>query len=160
MSGNRADRILTHPRFRAAVAELTALERQRPFCGHGIEHLLDVARLAQLYNLEEGWDVDRELLCAAALLHDLGRVEQYRRGTPHEQAAAELARPILADCGFTEAERERVCAAIQAHRDGEGAADPLSALLRRADKRCRPCFLCPAAEGCNWPEEKRNRTIY
>ena len=157
---NRADRILYHPLFRVLLAEIAELERERPFCGHGIEHLLDVARLAQLYNLEEGLGADRELLSAAALLHDLGRAEQYRDGTPHEQAAAALARPILTDCDFTDAEQERICAAISAHRGAEGAeSDALSMLLHRADKRCRPCFLCPSSEACYWPEEKRNRSI-
>lgn len=155
----RANRILYHPAFRSALERLTALERHRPFCGHGIEHLLSVAQLAQLRNLEEGCGVDRELLCAAALLHDLGREEQYLHGVPHDEAGARLAEPILSDCGFTTAERQRICAAIAAHRSGGDDGDPLAQLLHRADRESRPCFLCPAAEECNWPPERRNRGL-
>lgn len=156
----RVNRILYHPAFRSALERLAALERQRPFCGHGIEHLLSVAQLAQLFNLEGQWGVDRELLCAAALLHDLGREEQYLHGVPHEEAGARLAEPILSDCGFTPGERQRICAAIAAHRSGwDDKSDPLAALLHRADHRSRPCYLCPASAQCNWPPERRNRGL-
>lgn len=157
---DRVARITAHPRFRAVLRDIEALERERPFCGHGLEHLLAVARLAWIYNLEEGTGLDRPLVYAAALLHDLGRAEEYRRGTPHEQAGAALARGILTDCGFPAAERERICAAILCHR-GAAAPDrePLSALLHRADKRCRPCYLCAAAQVCNWPEERRSHSV-
>ena len=157
---DRVNRILHHPSFCALLSEIEELERNRPFCGHGMEHLLAVARLAQIYNLEEGCGVEKELLYAAALLHDIGRGEQYSRGIPHDQAGAELAGPILTDCGFTQEERERICAAIAAHRRAESRdTDALSSLLHRADKKCRPCYQCAAAAQCNWPEEKRNKTV-
>ena len=154
---NRADNILYHPVFREKLAEIDRLEEQRIFCRHGIEHLLAVARLAHLSNLEQGLGLSKELIYAAALLHDIGRGEQYLHGTPHELAGAELAGPILADCGFSGEERERLLSVIRSHRKGDGA-DPLAEILHRADKKCRPCYLCPAAGACNWPEEKRNRT--
>lgn len=156
---NRVNCILFHPDFRAALAEIDELERNRPFCGHGLEHLLSVARLAYLYNIEEGHGVNRELLYAAALLHDIGRGEQYRTGTPHAEAGARLADPILANCGFSELERQRVCAAIAAHRQDGAGEDPLPVLLHRADRKSRPCWLCPAAAECNWPPERRNHEL-
>jgi putative nucleotidyltransferase with HDIG domain len=155
---DRVNRILRHPTFRAALAQIEELERERPFCGHGLEHLLSVARLAHLYNIGEGHGVDLSLLYAAALLHDIGRGEQYLHGTPHAEAGARLADSILADCGFPEAERQRICAAIAAHRQ-EGGEEVLAALLHRADRKSRPCFLCTAADECNWPPERRNLTL-
>jgi putative nucleotidyltransferase with HDIG domain len=125
-----------------------------------VEHLLAVARLAQIYNLEEGCGVEKELVYAAAILHDIGRGEQYLHGIPHDQAGAELAGPILTDCGFTSDEILRICAAIAAHRRPESDnADFLARLLHRADKNCRPCYFCSAAEECNWPEEQLNKTV-
>lgn len=155
---DRITRILYHPLFRSTLADIDALERHRPFCGHGIEHLLAVARLAQLYNLEEELGLEKEQIYAAALLHDLGRAAEYRNGTPHERAGIALANPILTDCGFSAQERERICAAIRSHRQNE-PQNLLSALLYRADKKCRPCFFCGAATECNWPEEQRNQSI-
>ena len=35
----------------------------------------------------------------------------------------------------------------------------LPGLFYRADKLSRNCFLCPAQEDCNWPEEKKNLEI-
>ena len=45
-----------------------------------MDHFLDVARIATLMAADEGLARDRDLLYAAALLHDIGRVEQYKRG--------------------------------------------------------------------------------
>lgn len=154
----RVNRILRHPAFRRALGEIDRLEAERIFCRHGLEHLLSVARLALIFSREEGMDVSRELLYAAALLHDIGRGTEYTRGIPHEEAASELALPILADCGFTRPEAVEVVEAIAAHRSGEDAS-PLGRLLRQADKRSRPCFACPAAGRCNWPEEKKNLSL-
>ena len=62
-------------------------------------HFLDVARIGTIIALEEGLELDREWIYAAALLHDCGKHEQYENGTPHEQASARIAPEILKDCG-------------------------------------------------------------
>lgn len=152
----KVNRILSHPAFQGVMAELTRLEQQRIFCRHGMEHLLEVARLAHIYNLEEGAGVSPELLYAAALLHDIGRAEQYRSGTPHDEAGIPLAQSILTDCGFSEEEREEILTAISRHRRGGEGESALADLLYRADKRSRPCYACPARSQCNWPAEKQN----
>ncbi len=120
----RVNQILRHPLFQDKLAELDRLERERIFCRHGLEHLLAVARLAYLRNLEEGLGLERELIYAAALLHDIGRGEQYLRGTPHDEAGAVYAEEILPDCGFSPVEREAVVKAISGHRSPEVAAEP------------------------------------
>lgn len=156
----RVDRILSHPTFRRTLEEVEGLESDRIFCRHGLDHLLSVARLMRIYHLEDGLGLDPELLYAAALLHDIGRGEQYTRGIPHEAAGVALAGPILEDCGFTPRERAEILAAIGGHRDKGGTATTeLGRLLYRADKQSRPCFACPASNQCNWPEEKKNHSL-
>lgn len=156
----RIDRMLAHPAFRSALEELESLEADRIFCRHGLEHLLSVARLMRIYNLEQGLGLDSELLYAAALLHDIGRGAQYTQGIPHEAAGVALAGPILEDCGFSARERDEILAAISSHRGKNGGApSELGRLLYRADKQSRPCFACPASDQCNWPEEKKNHSL-
>lgn len=159
---NRVNQILFHPRYRQALEQTEILEQDRKFCRHGIAHFLDVARLAYIHSLEEGLDVDKDVIYAAALLHDIGRYQQYERGIPHERASADLAGEILPQCSFSEKERVQIQEAISGHRrqeDGEKDASALGGLLYRADKMSRNCFACPAREECNWPEDKMNMEI-
>ncbi len=158
----RVNALLRHPRFTAALSELEALEEERIFCRHGLPHLLDVARIAWIQALEQGVLLDKEVVYAAALLHDLGRVAQLRQGTPHEEASAALAAAILPECGYTEGEILELSAAILSHRGGNTAqADgtPLGRLLYDADKKSRACWRCKAQALCNWKTERRNTGI-
>lgn len=156
----RVNQILAHPLFREKTAQIEELEKDRIFCRHGMEHLLAVARLAYIYNLEETLGIPKELIYAAALLHDIGRGDQYLTGIPHDRAGLAYAETVLADCGFSKEEKERVLMAIGCHRSPEIAVEQsLSGILYRADKESRPCFSCPAAALCNWPEERRNHGL-
>lgn len=156
----RVNRILAHPLFREKTAQIEELEKDRIFCRHGMEHLLAVARLSYIYNLEENLHISKELIYAVALLHDIGRGEQYLSGVPHDRAGLAWAGTVLTDCGFSQEEKERVLTAIGCHRSPEIATERnLSGILYRADKESRPCFCCPAAALCNWPEEKRNHGL-
>ncbi|MCD7920091.1 MAG: HD domain-containing protein [Clostridiales bacterium] len=158
----RVNALLRHPTFTETLSELEALEQERIFCRHGLSHLLDVARIMWIQTLEQGLPLDKEVVYAAALLHDLGRVAQLRQGTPHEEASAALAGAILPECSYTEGETAEISAAILSHR-GEtgGPADgtPLGRLLYEADKKSRVCWCCKAQRLCNWPEAKRNTGI-
>lgn len=123
-------------------------------------HLLDTARLAWISNLEEGLGLEREVVYAAALLHDIGRSEQYETGIPHAEAGARIAEPILADCGFTEEERGEILYAIASHSKRDPSRKTVLAdLLYRADKGSRACFACAVEPMCDWPSEKKNRVI-
>ena len=157
----RVNAILRHPLFVEKLHLLDELEAERAFCRHDLTHLLDVARLMWIDVLEKGLALDREVVYAAALLHDLGRSEQIQRGIPHEQASAALAERILPNAGFDSDEVTMVIAAIRCHR-GSAPADARAALgeiLYRADKACRLCWRCGAREACNWPEERKNAGI-
>ena len=49
----RVDRILNHPEFQKSMRLIRILEKERIFCCHGMEHLLDVARIGYILNLEQ-----------------------------------------------------------------------------------------------------------
>lgn len=157
----RIHKIQTHPVFMEQYRLLCAAEKDRVFCRHTMEHFLDVARLMYIYNLEAGARLSRELIYAAALLHDIGRYEQLVLGTPHDIASAAIAETILKDCGFGDVEIAAVKKAILGHRNPASREHPdlLTAYLYRADKLSRNCFACPSEKQCNWPLEKKNMKI-
>ena len=66
--------------FTRCLAGIEAAEVDRVFCRHGLPHLLDVARIAWILNLERGCGLRRDVVYAAALLHDIGKPEAQCRG--------------------------------------------------------------------------------
>ena len=156
----RLEQIWRHPLYQDCLMKNRAAEADRRFCRHNMEHFLDVARIGWIMVLEEGLAVSKELLYAAALLHDIGRFRQYEEKIPHEVAGVELASRILCDCAFTQDEQREILDAISGHRSNTGHPQTLlGEVLCRADKASRPCFSCGAAEDCNWVMEKRNLKI-
>lgn len=149
--------ILKHPFFVEYLEEVSELEKDRIYCGHSLEHLLAVARIAYIMVLEQKIDLDKDTVYAAGLLHDIGRTTQYKSGVPHEIAAIEPAKQILKDCGYNETEILGITEAIGKHREKYG--DSLSAVLYKADKQSRNCYVCKASDTCNWPDDKRNKGI-
>ncbi|MGN1412835.1 MAG: HD domain-containing protein [Anaerovoracaceae bacterium] len=157
---NRLDKICSHPLWQKCLGEIGRLEENRIFCGHDVQHFLDVARIAYIENLEQGSGITKEMIYAAALLHDIGRHLQYTEGISHEEASARLSETILTDCGFTGKEAEEILQAIRLHRNpGTAEKTGLAGLLYRADKKSRACGFCEAREQCNWPEEKKNLNL-
>ena len=51
-----------------------------------MSHLLDVARIAYIRNLEKGYGFRKDVIYAAAVLHDIGKALQYEEKVPHEIA--------------------------------------------------------------------------
>lgn len=157
----RVNKICEHPVWKQHMDQLEELEQKRIFCKHGVEHLLDVARIAYIENLENQMGIKKELIYAAALLHDIGRGLQYTKGIPHEKAGADLAAEILGDCGFDDEEQQKILDAISCHRDIQSRDHrELAGVLYRADKRSRMCGFCKASAECNWSEEKKNHQLY
>ncbi|MBO5336166.1 MAG: HD domain-containing protein [Lachnospiraceae bacterium] len=157
---DRVDKILKHPLFQKNLEENNTAEADRRFCRHDIRHFLDVARIATILNLQENLQISKELVYAAALLHDLGKHMQYSEGIPHEKSSAEIAPFILKDCNFDEKETCVIVEAILTHRDEKVATERnLKGILYRADKASRACFACEAEADCNWKEGKKNLTI-
>lgn len=155
----RAELIRQHPLFQSEYARLQRMEQGRIYCGHDMAHFLDVARACWIRVLEQGLDLKKDIVYAAALLHDIGKGQQYEFGTPHHLKSAELAQTILPDCGYSADEIQAIILAIRLHRKPSSEDAPLVRLLYEADKQTRLCFCCAAGESCNWPEEKKNNTI-
>ncbi len=82
---------------------------------HDFDHVLRVVAMADRIAQAEG--ADREVVQAAALLHDIG-LDEGRAG--HETSAANRAREILSERGYDEAFCEAVAHAIEAHRFRSG----------------------------------------
>lgn len=156
----RINQISDHPLWRLHITQLKEAEKNRIFCKHGIDHLLDVARIAYIENLEQNCGISKEMIYAAALLHDIGRFLQYSQGMSHEEAGVKLAEKILKDCSFNQEEREEIISAIASHRRVQTKQEQnLAGLIYRADKLSRMCTFCPAFLECNWSEEKKNKKI-
>ena len=156
----RVNRILQHEAFKWHMRENEEAEKERIFCHHDMVHFLDVARIAMILNLQEGVGISQGVIYGAALLHDIGRHEQYKDGTPHETASARIAPDILADCGYGPEEIREIAEAIALHRDSETAQrHDLAGILYRADKDSRACFACKASGQCSWKEDRKNLEI-
>lgn len=155
--------IWNHPLYQEYYRKLEELERDRVFCRHQMPHLLDVARIAWITNLEQGLGFDREVVYAAAILHDIGKALQYTEKIPHEKAGEEIAGRILdtlpEEASFSEAEKDMILTAIRGHRRKREGMEPLELLLYESDKRSRQCFACPAEQECDWSTEKKNLEI-
>ena len=156
---SRIDRIIQNPQYVDTLKRLQVLETDRIFCRHDISHFMSVARLMWIEVLEQQLPVDREVVYAAALLHDIGRVAQMEHGIPHEQASAEFAQQILPDAGYNAQEVRQVTSAILSHRE-DCSVSELGKILYQADKRSRDCWCCSASNLCNWPVEKKNKGIF
>jgi uncharacterized protein len=115
-----------------------------------------VARTAYIISLENGLAIDKDVIYATALLHDIGRVEQYKSGTPHNVAGCEIARAVLAQTDYTQEETEEIVGVIARHREAPKTVCDLGGIIYRADKLTRPCFSCAARAECNWNDDKKN----
>ena len=155
----RIDAILGDERFGYGVDRITLLEKERIFCCHGLEHLLDTARIAWIMVLENALSIRKDIVYGAALLHDLGRYRQYENDIPHYQASAELAEQILPEAGYTADEVSLIVDAIRQHGAKPHTRGQLAQILYDADKLSRNCFQCKAQAECKWEQEKRNKTI-
>lgn len=156
----RINQLMTHPMYQKTQQNIQEAEVNRKFCRHGLEHALDVARILYIDVLEKNLPISKEVVYAAALLHDIGRYEQYEKDVPHHEAGALIAETILSECSFTNEEISLITAAIRLHKTNvKDGKDSLNALLYKADKLSRICFHCKAADECYWEETKKNATI-
>ena len=164
---NRHKRILEDERYLKCLSDIEELERNRIFCKHNLSHFISVARIATIIWLEEGGgnNLKRDIIYAAGLLHDIGRAEEYTKGTPHEEAGAIIAGEILQGSGYEDKEIEMITRAISSHRIKDDNVkedrdiDYLGQIISRADKLSRECFACSASDMCKWSKEKKNKSL-
>lgn len=159
---NRHKRILEDERYLKCLSDIEKLEKNRIFCKHNLSHFINVARIATIIWQEEGGrnSLKRDIIYAAGLLHDIGRAEEYTKGTPHEEAGAIIAGEILQSSGYEDKEIEMISRAISAHRiKDDNDIDNLGQIISKADKLSRECFACNASNICKWSEEKKNKSL-
>jgi exopolyphosphatase/pppGpp-phosphohydrolase len=98
---------------------------------HNIDHTQDVMQAAARLAVAEGIDeAGKDLLAAAALLHDAGFLIG-REG--HEQASCDIARCYLPAYGYTPEEIDVVCGLIMATRLPQSPDSKLAEILCDAD---------------------------
>lgn len=156
----RYEAILHNEVYIKHIRRCEEFEKNREFGHHDMAHFLDVARVGMLINLTEGYNIPKDMIYAAALLHDVGRDVQYADGTPHDEASVAIARELLKETEYTADECEALLTAIGDHRNTDIRKEKnLSGLLYRADKESRPCFFCIAEPECNWKKDKKNMEL-
>ena len=88
---DRVNAVICHPLYLEYYHRLERAEKERIFCRHQMSHLLDVARIAYIRNLEKGYGFRKDVIYAAAVLHDIGKALQYEEKVPHEIAGERIA---------------------------------------------------------------------
>lgn len=156
------EEIRHHPLYVEYYEKLKQAEKDRVFCCHQMEHLLDVARIAYITSMEQNMGIRKEVIYAAALLHDIGKYRQYAEGIPHEKASAEIAEVILDELpkgAFSKEEKASILRAILGHRRERDDMEALERLIYNSDKRSRKCFACEVQDECDWDHKQKNFTI-
>ncbi len=154
----RVNRILLNNEYLSHLKQIEVDEKDRLFCCHDMTHFLDVSRIAWIMNLEEDLNLNKEIVYATGLLHDIGRWEEYQTGIDHAIASSRLAGSILDKCGFTKEEKDSVVNAINNHRSLKDT-DTLSRIIYKADKISRPCFYCSSIETCKRFQHNEKPTL-
>jgi len=156
---HRINCIIQNQKFKEYIRKNELQEIDRKFCHHGMEHFLDVARISYIKVLENSLEIEKYIIYATALLHDIGRWIEYEEGIPHEKAGIQLAEEILTECGFKTQEIEVILEAIANHRKSNNLKNSFSELLYSSDKLSRSCFNCSAYDQCSWTCDKKNNII-
>ncbi|MGD9569332.1 MAG: HD domain-containing protein [Sedimentibacter sp.] len=143
----RINNILQNVEFLKYLQKNIRAEEDRIYCRHDIAHFLDVSRIAYIITLEEKLNIQKEVLYAMGLLHDIGRWMEYENGVDHAAASKQLSEEILKACDFNESEIAAILSAIGTHRH-KGQMSVLGDILYRADKLSRNCVLCSARITC------------
>ena len=144
-----ADKILKHPKFIKYLNLNTKEEKKRKFCRHDLQHAVDVARVAYIIALENKFDLSKDMIYAAALLHDIAKWKQYREKVDHALVGTVLAQEILKDTGMNVQDAELILDAIRSHRTKGESSSSLSMVLYAGDKVCRLCIQCGLIDECN-----------
>lgn len=155
----RCSRILNDSEFQQILSDIETAEADRIYCKHGIAHLMEVARAGYIINLENRLDIPKDIIYAAALMHDIGRLAQYNEGVSHHEASAEAAAKILPRCGYTPDEVRLISEAVISHRQAPEAIKNLGDIIAEADKRTRLCMLCNAQDTCKWKDDEKNSEL-
>lgn len=161
-SMSRVNKLLEHKDYISYMTKIEVLEKERLFCKHGFEHGLNVARIVYAYLLEKGEiPLLKEIVYAAAFLHDIGRWREYESGEDHAEASARLALPLLEACRFSDEDTKVILKGIREHRrQPESNLTPLGAALALADDWERDCRHCSVQGQCYKFNKAMNQVVY
>ena len=154
---DRVNKILNNEKYKYYLKKNNFYEKNREFCKHDIEHFLAVARISYILCLEKGLNVNKDIIYAVGLLHDIGRWLQYEKNIPHNISSVNISEEILKECDFSQDEIKIILDAILNHRNKQ--CRDLNKIFYRADKLSRQCFVCSASDKCYWGEDKKNKDI-
>lgn len=154
----KIDEILNNKNYMNYIKKLEHLENDRIFCKHDVEHFLSTSRIAYIINLEESLGYSKEVIYAIGLLHDIGRVLEYERNIPHDEASVIIAKEILKETSFTKDEVDIILNVISEHRV-DNSTEKISEIIYKSDKLSRNCFNCKAERECYWSKNKKNFNI-
>lgn len=156
---DRVNLILKNKDFIENYNQIVEFEKDRLFCKHDMEHLLNVARIMVIKDSESSKvALNKDIIYATAILHDIGRSIEYKSGVNHNVSGGILAKEILRESNFDDKEILLITSVIINHNEDE-ITSYLSSLLHYADKQSRNCFICNSRELCKWSEEKKNKGI-
>jgi uncharacterized protein len=167
---DRVNAIINNKEFQDWIVANNQAEYGSQYCRHGLEHAFDVARIAyELWLDNSGNPVAKDIVYAAALLHDIGYWSKFEDLTENSAddedieeespfvVAASLAEEILFSAGYHPAVITEILKAIK-NMDTD-SKEGLSVILRKANEMSRPCFICPMVEKCS-KEPKNKRLEY
>lgn len=151
------NRLLRETEYLQMIKELEQKEKERIFCGHGLSHALDVARIGWILALEQDQKKSvepeeslKEKIYLTALLHDLGRLWEMKHGIPHHKAGAALAGELLEQIQYPQKERNDILEAVSGHR-GEANAMGETESGHRGEQQ-----VISASGSAEWKDRKLN----
>jgi len=103
---------------KSMITDFVQKELSRSQLGaHTFDHSMRVYSLSM--QLSEGLQVNRRVLEAAALLHDVGRPREDESGVSHSILSGEMSREYLRELGYSAGEIQHIVDAIRTHRFSE-----------------------------------------
>lgn len=118
--------------WRTAVRQFAETHLKHP--AWGASHSLRDYELAKQLAAADKVALDDDVLYAAAWLHDVAAFAPFRKeGVDHQDEAASLIGPLLADTGFPMAKIDAVRGAIQTHMYSRDPVSPEALYLHDAD---------------------------
>ena len=158
----RVNQILENADYLSYMEKIEDLEKGRPYCKHGFDHGLSVARIAYGYLLERGeLPLSKEGVYAAALLHDIGRWVEYQTGEDHAEVSARLALPLLEESNFSSEDIPVILTGIREHRrHHDGNLTLLGEALAIADDCSRDCRHCAMQTHCHKFKPEMKLIVY
>ena len=123
---------MTAEKYQRLWAHMESCMRDSAHDAGHIQRVLDAA----LILAQKEKNVDFDCLIAAALLHDIGREEQFRTGESHASVGARMAKAYLLETGGTEEFAQHVSDCIRTHsfRKNDPPASVEARLIYEADK--------------------------